>query len=103
MLKLLLYVSRLIMLPWCLRGKESAYNARDVGLISGSGRSTGEGNGNPLQYSCFRNPMDRGAWQAAVHIVTRVGHNLATKQQEQKRVSYSWDRTGLVIYTLATF
>ena len=91
------------MLPWCLRGKESAYNARDVGLIPGSGRSTGEGNGNPPQYSRFRNPMDRGAWQAAVHIVTRVGQNLATKQQEQKRVSYSWDRTGLVIYTLAMF
>ena len=41
--------------------------AGDVGLIPGSGRSPGEGNGNPLQYSCLENPMDRGAWQATVH------------------------------------
>ena len=39
----------------------------------------GEENGNPLQYSCLRNPMDRGAWQAIVHGVTRVGHDLVTK------------------------
>ena len=44
-------------------GKESAYNAGDTGLISGSGRSPREGNGNPLQYSCLENPMDRGAWR----------------------------------------
>ena len=60
-------------------GKESACNARDPGLIPGSGRSPGEGNGNPLQYSCLGNPMDRGAWQATVHGVTRVRHDLATK------------------------
>ena len=41
--------------------------------------SHGEGNGNPLQYSCLENPMDRGAWQAIVHGVARVGHDLATK------------------------
>ena len=47
-------------------GKESACNTEDtgdMGLIPGSGRSPGEGNGNPLQYSCLENPMDRGAWQ----------------------------------------
>ena len=44
-------------------GKESACKAGDVGLIHGSGRSPGEGNSNPLQYSCLENPMDRGAWQ----------------------------------------
>ena len=55
--------------------KESAHNAGDQGLIPGSGRSPGEGNGNPLQYSCLENPMDRGAWQATVHGVSRVGHN----------------------------
>ena len=60
-------------------GKESACNAGDLGSIPGSGRSPGEGNGNPLQYSCLENPMDRGAWQAIIHAVTRVGHNLATK------------------------
>ena len=43
-------------------GKESACNAGDLGLISGSGRSPGEGNDYPLQYSCLGNPMDRGAW-----------------------------------------
>ena len=43
-------------------GKVSAYNAGDLGLIPGSGRSPGEGNGNPLQYSCLENPMDGGTW-----------------------------------------
>ena len=47
--------------------KESACHTGDVGLIPGLGRSPGEGNGNPLQDSCLENPMDRGAWQAAVH------------------------------------
>ena len=48
---------------------------RDKGLIPGSGRSPREGNGNPLQYSCLENPMDRGAWQATVHRGPRVRHN----------------------------
>ena len=56
-------------------GKKSAYNAGDLGLIPGSGRSPGEGNGNPLQYSCLENPMDKGTWQATVYEVTKVGHN----------------------------
>ena len=47
--------------------KASVYNAEDPGSIPGSGRSPGEGNGNPLQYYCLENPMDRGAWQATVH------------------------------------
>ena len=51
-------------------GKESACNAGDLGLIPGLGRSPGEGNGTPLQYSCLVNPMDRGAWWAVVHGVT---------------------------------
>ena len=46
-------------LSWWLRGKESACNARDTGSIPGSGRSLGEGNGNPIQYSCLQNPMDK--------------------------------------------
>ena len=46
-------------------------NAGDVGLIPGSGRSPGEGNGIPLQYSCLGNPMDRGAWWAVVHGVAK--------------------------------
>ena len=46
-------------------------NARDTGLIPGSGRSPGEEHGSPIQYSCLENSMDRGAWQAAVHGVTK--------------------------------
>ena len=52
-------------------GKESACNEGDPGSIPGLGRSPGEGSGNPLQYSCPENPMDRGAWQAIVHGVTK--------------------------------
>ena len=48
-------------------GKDSAYSAEDLGSIPGSERSPGEGNGNPLQYSCLGNPMDRVAWWATVH------------------------------------
>ena len=50
-------------------GKAAAYNAGDLGLIPGLGRSLAEGNGNPLQYSCLENPMDQGAWWATVHGV----------------------------------
>ena len=60
-------------------GKESAYNVEDLSLTPGLGRSLGERNGYPLQYFCLENPIDRVAWQAVVHRVTRVGHNLATK------------------------
>ena len=60
-------------------GKESACSAGDVASIPGSGRSPGEGNGNPLQYSCLENLMDREAWEATAHGVTRVGHDLVTK------------------------
>ena len=52
-------------------GKESAYNAEDTGLIPGLRRSPGEGNGKPLQYSCPENSMDRKAWWATVHGVTK--------------------------------
>ena len=52
-------------------GKKSACNAGDSGLISGSGRSHGEGHGNPPQYFCQKNPMDRGSWRDIVHEVTK--------------------------------
>ena len=51
--------------------KESAYNAEDPGSILESGRSPGEGNGYPFQYSCLENPMDRGPWQATVYGITK--------------------------------
>ena len=52
-------------------GKESACNVGDPGLIPGSGRSPGEWNGNPLQYSCLENSMNRGAWRATVHGIAK--------------------------------
>ena len=52
-------------------GKASAYNAGDPGSIPGLGRSPGEGNGNPLQYSCLENPMDGGAWWATVQGIVK--------------------------------
>ena len=60
-------------------GKEYACYVGDLGLIPGSRRSPGEGNGNLLQYSCLGNLMDTAAWWAPVHGVTRVGHDLVTK------------------------
>ena len=57
--------------PGGSEGKVSVCNARDPGSIPGSGRSPGEGNGNPLQYSCLENPLDGAAWQARVHGVTK--------------------------------
>ena len=59
--------------------KNPACNAGDAGSVPGSGRSPGGENGNPLQYSFLENPMDRGALQATVHGVTRVGHDIASK------------------------
>ena len=59
-------------------GKESVWNAGDPGLIPGLGRSPGEGNGNPLQYSCLENPMDREAWQAIVHEVAKSRTRLSS-------------------------
>ena len=53
----------------------NAEDTRDVGLILGLGRSPAGGNGNPLQYSCLGNSMERGAWWATVHGVARIGHD----------------------------
>ena len=58
-------------LPGGSEVKASASNAGDLGSIPGSGRSPGEGNGNPFQYSCLENPMDGGAWWATVHRVAK--------------------------------
>ena len=59
----------------------NAGDVRDLGSIPQSGRSPGEGNGNPLQYSCLGNPMDRGAWQATVHGVAKSWTRLSTTTQ----------------------
>ena len=93
-------------LPWWLSGKESAYNAgatRDSSSISGWGRSPGGGHGNPLQYSCLKNPMDRGAWQATVHRVAKSQLNthpplttLIGKQERLKRNKQSFQLVKFV-------
>ena len=64
-------------LPWCLSGKDLLASAGDVGSTPGLGRSPREGNGNSLQYSCLGNPIDRGAWWATVHGVTKSGTGLS--------------------------
>ena len=58
-------------------GKESACSVGDPGSIPGSGRSPGEGNGNPLQYSCLENPVDGGAWSATAHGVAKIWTRLS--------------------------
>ena len=58
-------------LPWWLSGKESAYNIGDLDLIPKPGRSLGEGNGNPLQYSCLEKSTERGTWWASVHGIIK--------------------------------
>ena len=86
-------------LPWWLSGKESTCNAGvtgEMGSIPGSGKSTGGGNGNPLQYSCLENPMDKGAWQATVHQVAESDttevtehastHSVGTAEMNKVRV-----------------
>ena len=78
--------------PWSPVSKESACNAGDPVLIPGSRRSLGGGNFNPLQYYCLENPMNRGACQATIQGVTRVGHNLATK------TPYDFDYNIFVIW-----
>ena len=80
-------------------GKASAYNAGDLGLIPGSGRSPGEGNGNPLQYSSLENPMDREAWQATVHGVARVRHDLVTKPPPLRYI-YMCVCLSIIVYLL---
>ena len=74
----------LLKLPFGSDGKESVCNAGDLGLIPGSGRSLGEGNGHPLQYSCLENPMDGGAWQAKVW-----GHNKSYMAEQLHFLSFS--------------
>ena len=65
--------------------KNPPANAGDLGSIPGSGRSPGEGNGNPLHYSCLGNPMDRGAWQATVHGVTKESDTTQRLEQQCSR------------------
>ena len=69
--QLYIYIGASQVVPVVRNPPANAGNIRDTGLIPGSGRSHGGGNGNPLQYSCLENPMDRGAWPANVHGVAK--------------------------------
>ena len=100
----------LLGLPWWLSGKESTYNAGDPVSISGSGRSPGEGNGNPFQYSCLENSMDRGAWiitNELKYYITNEWHNLTEGGKiktnlgnfEQQYLAYTVDSWTTQIWT----
>ena len=84
------FSSEKISFPGGSDGKESACNAGDWGLIPGSGRSPGGGNGNPLQYSCLENSMDRGVWWLQSMGSHRVGHN-------QETFTHFWKNVYLVL------
>ena len=74
-------VGRAYMLPWWPSGKECACSGGDEGSLPGLGRSSGERNGNPLQYSCLKNPTDRGAWRPTVHGVAKSWTRLNNKAE----------------------
>ena len=69
--------NQILGLPGGSDGQEFAYNAEDLGSVPGSGRSPGEGNDYSLLYSCLENPIDRGAWQAAVHRIAKIQRRLS--------------------------
>ena len=75
-------------------GKEPSCNVRDPCSIPGSGRSSGEGNGNPLQYSCLQNPMHRGAWWAIVHETTKTQTRLSDKAASLVSTTYMGANKG---------
>ena len=79
-------------------GKESAYNARDLGSIPGLDKSPGEGNGYPLQYSCMENSMDRESWWATVHGITRE-LDMTEQWTHKSTVLQFFDKTAFVNMT----
>ena len=87
--------------PWWLN-EETSYNTGDWSLIPGLERYPGKGNGNPLQYSCLRNSMDRGAWRAIVHGVEKVGHNwsINTLKIRKKQIYRKNENTYVTVFPL---
>ena len=87
-------------------GKESACKAVDPGSMPELGRFPGEGNGNPLQYSCLENPMDRGAWQATVNGVaksqTQLSHQTTSTELVSVQCTVCWFSNVLFIYMAAS-
>ena len=90
--------------PWGSDGKESACNVGDLGSIPGLGRSPGEGNGNPLQFSYLENPMDGGAWQATQSMGSRrVGHDWATSLSIVNGMGQSLWKCALLLIKLNVY
>ena len=87
---------------WWLSGKESACNAGDVGLIPGWGRSPGQGSGNPLQYSCLGNPVDRGAWWATIHVAHQGSQKSWTWLSDWTTTTISLTPTSLTSFKIQT-
>ena len=91
-------------LPWWLSVKEPACNAGDAGSIPGSGRSSGEGNGNPLRYSCLGDPIDKGDWWAAYgcpknvtrfsNQATAIGYLCENKTMSIRKPTHKGRRTA---------
>ena len=77
-------------LPGGSDGKVSAHNAGDLGSIPGLGRCPGAGNGNPLQYCCLENPMDRGAWWATVHGIAKESDMTEVTVLRSRMAEPSW-------------
>ena len=81
-------------------GKESACNAGDLGSIPESGRASGEGNGNPLQYSCLENSMDRRAWWATVHGMARESDTTYGLNHQENKMDTFWKEWNLLFIKL---
>ena len=99
------WLERSALVAWGFPGgsdvKESAYNAGDLGSILGSGRSPGEGNSYPFQYSCLESPMDRGAWWAIVHGGLKESDT--TEWLTLWEFLYKWNHTVCRLFRLASF
>ena len=103
-------ISKTSGLPWWFSSNDATCSAGDSGSSPGSGRSPTEGHGSPCQYSCLGDPMDRGGWQATVHGVASIGHELITKPLPSQRLlgpkinirDYIYSPCiGIFIFTLA--
>ena len=89
--------------PGSSDSKAPAYNEGDLGSIPGLGRPPGEGNGNPLQYSCLENPMDREAWQATVHGVAKSWTRLSNFTFHHYQVSITLEIQGYLTVHLENY
>ena len=90
--------SLIISFPGSSDGKESAQNVGEPGLIPGSGRYPGVGNGNPFQYACLENSVDSGSWQVVVHGITNQNYSEASSHTSQNGHNQKWQFTNNKCY-----